>query len=297
VTQKRSFLGPEENATFESLEQILRPLGARVHAKTRLEDALGALNIQLRNLPFQRHVIEYGLRSHLDFFVELDDPRAHIAFEFDGAFHNSDQTTRRNDAWKDDLCRAAGLNVVRIDGTGFQVFEEYNLVGWLADCWVMDEHFNARVANGDLPYDAFFMPAFVLSDPAKPGVKSPMDPFLRRRAQHQAAAELGLCAWPCEEWQPVSQNDGNIVAVAIAYQDETSAALGVSHLKPFSIAGMSAFNICGEIAMWKAVGRLNDMRVNNAAPDPEPVLSRWRETMRRLGSVRRMQPRFLNSTD
>jgi hypothetical protein len=230
-----------------------------VYAKVRLEDAFDALNVHLRRLPFPRHVIEYGLRSHLDFFVELDEPRAQIAFEFDGAFHNSNATVRRNDSWKTDLCAAAGLNVVRIDGSGFQVFEEYNLVGWLADCWVMDEHFKARVETGELPYDAFFMPAFVMSDPTKPGVKSPMDPFLRRRASHQAAAARGECIWPCEEWRPCSEADGNIVAVAIAFQSVHCAALGVSHLKPFAIAGMSAFQICEEIAMWKAVGRLNDM--------------------------------------
>ena len=85
----------------------------------------------------------YAWRSHFDFVVQAplhaEEPLEPLfVVEFDGNDHQRPQH-RRRDLAKNRLCAAAGLPLMRVDGTDLLHREHVQVVQWLAELWAAYE--------------------------------------------------------------------------------------------------------------------------------------------------------------
>jgi hypothetical protein len=104
------------NRKEHEADLLLREVGSengdRLLAKVRLADVVDPGEWMLSRAKLGR----FALMAHLDFvMVNYNTSVPRFAVEIDGARHTRDPTQRQRDLMKDELCREAGLPLLRVN--------------------------------------------------------------------------------------------------------------------------------------------------------------------------------------
>jgi len=134
-----------------------------VYPKVRVADA-----ISLDEVNAVGELRRYGLQAHFDFVVCRDQFDPIYVIEFDGNFHTQ-PIQRARDRKKDELCRRAGLPILRINSRYLtKEFGSLSLLAWIMDVYELQQEFDRQQQRGAIPPDEPFDPFFMMSmEPGK----------------------------------------------------------------------------------------------------------------------------------
>lgn len=150
-----TFLNRSEELVFRELEDIASDNNLRAFPKPRLSDVLQ------KDEYLSEREFEFYTRSHCDFLVTDHSYRPHMIIEYDGPYH-ADAKQQVRDRIKNDLCKRAGLGVLRIhDGHVAEYNGGMTLLRWIMEVSELEKAFNEAQANGQIPYDEGFDPTFL----------------------------------------------------------------------------------------------------------------------------------------
>lgn len=105
-----SLLNRSEEVVLHELQKIVSDNAMRVFTKPRLSDVIQKGGSHLTNREF-----DFYTRSHCDFVVADHDARPVMVVEYDGPLHQLSADQQERDAIKNELCRRAGLGLLRIN--------------------------------------------------------------------------------------------------------------------------------------------------------------------------------------
>lgn len=156
----KKVLNRHEEVVSQRLKSACEEHGAQVYAKVRVADIL-----PIENSGISRNEYSFALRSHFDFVVTDREHKPLFAVEFDGPSHDSaDQATR--DTTKNRLAERFGLPLLRVRSAHIlRRYDGWDLLTWIIDVWFLQQEADRMFADGELPYDFDFDPAFVISSP------------------------------------------------------------------------------------------------------------------------------------
>ena len=148
---------------LHELQKIASENGLRVYTKLRLSDLIQKGGTQLTNREF-----DFYTRSHFDFVVPDDEARPLMAIEYDGPLHQLSAEQIVRDEIKNELCRRAGLGLLRInDNYVTKIYRGMTVLRWIIEVIELEKAFNAAQEEGHIPWDEPFDPTV-------------LDPELRR---------------------------------------------------------------------------------------------------------------------
>jgi very-short-patch-repair endonuclease len=124
--RKQPVLDYKELDVDKILWRQLGKQGYRILSKVKLCDALA--KDQSDHLPQRK--FDYFTRAHLDFLVTLKNIPI-FAVEFDGAHHFADERTMENDVIKNELCKQAGLPLLRITSPEIEEHDHITLLDYM----------------------------------------------------------------------------------------------------------------------------------------------------------------------
>jgi very-short-patch-repair endonuclease len=155
-----TLLNKSESRVDAELAKIADEWGMRVHIKPRLADV-----ITKEKTPLTQRVFDYYTRSHFDFVLTDTEMRPVMAIEYDGPLHQTDPKQAERDAIKNDLCKDAGLGILRInDNHVTKLYRGMTLLRWIIEVRAMEEAFYEAQQVGQIPYDEPFDPGLIASD-------------------------------------------------------------------------------------------------------------------------------------
>ena len=125
-----------EQQVYEQIAQTADCYGASVYRKVRIADV-----VDIDKLP-DRAIGTYALQAHFDFVVADENEQPLFALEFDGPGHSD-----KNDAEKDEICRAVALAIFRVDLQCSRIeTARMKFLSYLVHLWV-SRHQVCRVAG------------------------------------------------------------------------------------------------------------------------------------------------------
>ncbi len=162
-----SLLNRSEEAVRRELEKIASDNGMRVFSKLRLSDVIEKSGSYLTNREFV-----FYTRAHCDFVVADADARPIMIVEYDGPLHQSNAEQQERDEIKNELCRRAGLGLLRInDRYVTKLYRGMTVLRWIIEVTEMEKAFYAAQEDGQIPWDEPFDPTFL--EPAGSGGRFP----------------------------------------------------------------------------------------------------------------------------
>jgi very-short-patch-repair endonuclease len=162
-----SLLNRSEETVLSELVQIASDNGMRVFAKLRLSDVIQKDSTHLTNREF-----DFYTRSHCDFVVADADARPVMIVEYDGPLHRSSAKQQERDEIKNELCRRAGLGMLRInDNYVTKLYRGITVLRWIIEVTELEKAFSAAQEDGYIPWDEPFDPTFL--EPAGSGGRFP----------------------------------------------------------------------------------------------------------------------------
>jgi hypothetical protein len=151
-----------EEVTCFKLRKLTEQNGAHVFAKVRAADVCPISNSGLSDADYS-----FALKAHFDFVVTDRSFTPLFGVEFDGPLHRANPQKQR-DRRKDTICERFGFSLLRINSKYLdRQFRGLDLLTYFVDVWFMSTAFDEAQARGDVPYDADFDPAFIISDPER----------------------------------------------------------------------------------------------------------------------------------
>jgi hypothetical protein len=151
-----SLLNRSEAIVLSELQAIARDNQLKAFAKPRLSDVIEKGSTFLTNREF-----DFYTRSHCDFVVTDENNRPLMAIEYDGPFH-ADAKQKERDEIKNDLCRRAGLGLLRInDKHVTKLYRGMTVLRWIVEVTELQKAFYDAQESGTVPYDEPFDPAFI----------------------------------------------------------------------------------------------------------------------------------------
>ncbi|HYE30790.1 MAG TPA: DUF2726 domain-containing protein [Methylomirabilota bacterium] len=189
----RQLLNSSERATFHVLCGTIAEEEARVFAKPRIADVLQDQSCLTAS------ELSFALKAHFDFVVTDNETRPLFVVEFDGPSHSNPKQMRR-DRIKDALCARFNLALLRINHRYLAPnFRETTLLYYFVQCWFLSKIVEEAQANGALPEDELFDPAWIASDGRS---DKPFPLFLAYGLEEKLAlfnsergASSSLCYW------------------------------------------------------------------------------------------------------
>jgi len=157
MTVVDSLLNRSEESVFNELQNIASDNGFRLFTKPHLSDVIKKGSAYLSSREF-----EFYTRSHCDFV--LTDARAHpiIIVEYDGPLHKSDRKQQERDQIKNELCRRAGIGLLRInDRYVTKLYRGMSVLRWIIEVIELEKAFYEAQEKGYVPLDEPFDPAFL----------------------------------------------------------------------------------------------------------------------------------------
>lgn len=152
-----TLLNRSEQVVFRELEKIADDNGLRAFSKTRLSDVIDKEKTVLTQREF-----DFFTRSHCDFVVTTKKFSPIMIIEYDGPIHD-DPAQKARDAIKNDLCRRAGLGILRIhDRHVTQLYRGMTVLRWIIEVSELEKAFTEAQENGHIPLDEPFDPAFAV---------------------------------------------------------------------------------------------------------------------------------------
>lgn len=162
-----SIVNRSEETVLHELQRITSDNGLKVFTKLRLSDVLQKGGTHLINREF-----DFYTRSHFDFVVANDEFRPLMAIEYDGPLHRLSTEQMERDEIKNDLCRRAGLGLLRInDNYVTKIYRGMTILRWIVEVTELEKAFNAAQEGGHIPWDEPFDPTFL--EPAGSGGRFP----------------------------------------------------------------------------------------------------------------------------
>ncbi|WFU14651.1 DUF2726 domain-containing protein [Bradyrhizobium sp. CB3481] len=163
-----SIVNGSEEAVLHELQKIASDNALRVFTKFRLSDLIQKGGTHLTNREF-----DFYTRSHCDFVVADDETRPLLAVEYDGPLHQSSAEQIERDEIKNELCRRAGLGLLRInDNYVTKIYRGMTVLRWIIEVTKLEKAFNAAQEEGPIAWDESFDPAFL--EPAGSGGAFPI---------------------------------------------------------------------------------------------------------------------------
>lgn len=151
-------LNKSEEVVLRELEAIADDNGLRVFASTRLSDVLEK-DTYLTPRKFSLYV-----QAHFDFVVTDANMRPLMAVEYDGLAHSLAQQQER-DRIKDELCRQAGLGILRIGINHVtRTYRGMTILRWIVEVTEFEKQFYQAQQQGQIHWDEPFDPAMVAYD-------------------------------------------------------------------------------------------------------------------------------------
>lgn len=162
-----SLLNRSEEATRRELEKIASDNGMRVFTKFRLSDVIEKGTTYLTNREF-----DFYTRAHCDFVLADADARPIMIVEYDGPQHQLSVEQRERDEIKNELCRRAGLGLLRInDRYVTKLYRGMTVLRWIIEVTELEKAFYEAQESGQIPWDEPFDPTFL--EPAGAGGRFP----------------------------------------------------------------------------------------------------------------------------
>lgn len=162
-----SLLNRSEEVVLHELQKIVSDNAMRVFTKLRLSDVIQKGDTHLTNREFN-----FYTRSHCDFVVADHDARPVMVVEYDGPLHQLSAEQQERDEIKNELCRRAGLGLLRInDNYVTKIYRGMTVLRWIIEVTELEKAFNAAQENGHVPWDEPFDPTFL--EPAGLGGRFP----------------------------------------------------------------------------------------------------------------------------
>lgn len=162
-----SLLNCSEKTVMRELEKIASDNAMRIFAKPRLSDVIQKDSTHLTNREF-----DFYTRSHCDFVVADPDARPVMVVEYDGPLHRLSAEQKERDVIKNELCRRAGLGLLRInDNYVTKIYRGMTVLRWIIEVTELEKAFNAAQEGGRIPWDEPFDPTFL--EPAGSGGRFP----------------------------------------------------------------------------------------------------------------------------
>jgi hypothetical protein len=151
-------LNRSEEFVLRELETIADDNGLRVFASTRLSGVLQK-DTYLSSREFSLYA-----QAHFDFVVTNADTRPIMAVEYDGPAHSLPQQQER-DRIKDELCRQAGLGMLRIGINHMtRIYRGMTILRWIVEVTEFEKQFYQAQQQGQIPWDEPFDPAMMAHD-------------------------------------------------------------------------------------------------------------------------------------
>ncbi len=152
-----SLLNRSEEAVLRELQDIASGNGMRVFVKPHLSDVIQKGNTHLTNREF-----DFYTRSHCDFVLTDADARPLMIVEYDGPLHQSSAKQQERDAIKNELCRRAGIGLLRInDRYVTKLYRGMSVLRWIVEVTELAKAFYEWQEKGHIPWDEPFDPAFI----------------------------------------------------------------------------------------------------------------------------------------
>ena len=162
-----SLLNRSEETVLRELEKVVSDNGMRVFVKLRLSDVIQKGSTYLTGREF-----DFYTRSHCDFVVADVDARPVMIVEYDGPLHQSSAKQQERDKIKNEICKRAGLGLLRInDRYVTKLYRGMTVLRWIIEVTELEKAFYAAQEDGQIPRDEFFDPAFL--EPAGSGGSFP----------------------------------------------------------------------------------------------------------------------------
>jgi very-short-patch-repair endonuclease len=162
-----SLLNRSEEVVYRELQSIAADNGMKVFAKTRLSDILEKGRAFLTEREF-----DFYTRSHFDFVITDSDSRPAMVVEYDGPLHETSALQQERDRIKDNLCKSAGLGMLRInDRHVTKLYRGMTVLRWIVEVTDLKKAFYEAQERGHIPWDEDFDPAFM--DDPKSGQRFP----------------------------------------------------------------------------------------------------------------------------
>jgi very-short-patch-repair endonuclease len=134
-----SLLNRSEETVLRELEKIASDNAMRIFVKPRLSDVIQKDSTHLTNREF-----DFYTRSHCDFVVADADARRVMIVEYDGPLHQSRAKQQERDEIKNELCRCAGLGLLRInDNYVTKLYRGMTVLRWIVEVAELEKAFYA----------------------------------------------------------------------------------------------------------------------------------------------------------
>lgn len=160
-----SLLNRSEELVFRELQQIASDNSMRVFVKPRLSDVIDKQSSRLTRREF-----DFYTRSHLDFVLSDSDARPFMAVEFDGPNHAHSMEQSERDKIKNELCRQAGLGLLRInDQYVTRLYGGMSVLRWIVEVAELQKAFGEAQDGGQIPLEETFDPASMMTIVGKKG--------------------------------------------------------------------------------------------------------------------------------
>ena len=141
-----------EELTYDKLEKVCKPEGARVFPKVRIADIL-----KIDKSGLDKELYTFALKSHFDFLVTNDDYQPLFSVEYDGPLHQRDVMQRRRDRLKNSICSYFNHPMLRINSRYInRNYRGIDLLTYFVDAWFLRETFFEAQENGLIPDDEIF---------------------------------------------------------------------------------------------------------------------------------------------
>jgi len=239
------------NRREHEADVLLREVGAengdRLLAKVRLADVVDPGDW----MGSRRDLGTYALQSHLD-FVMVDDETSvpRFAVEIDGAQHSRDPRQRQRDLKKDELCRAAGLPLLRVNSEFGRREGRHILLKYICDAFYKSVVFEAAQESGAIPRDEPYWHASFIERDEDTGAIYFGSIDAKARAELLDLWEGGsLPTFYPEAWIGEADEWGDIRAEVYLPVGNRMTLVGSSRVRQFGFFGIAASELAEELAI------------------------------------------------
>jgi very-short-patch-repair endonuclease len=152
-----TLLNRSELVAYREIKKIADDNGLFVFAKTRLSDVIDKGKTILTQREFN-----FFTRSHCDFVITTEKFNPIMIVEYDGPAHD-DPVQMERDSIKNEICRRAGLGMLRIhDRHVTKLYRGMTVLRWIIEVSELEKAFTEAQENGHIPLDEPFDPAFAV---------------------------------------------------------------------------------------------------------------------------------------
>ncbi|MBW8173994.1 DUF2726 domain-containing protein [Ornithinimicrobium sp. Arc0846-15] len=234
----KQILNVQEAAVDHLLGDYARDNGFRLMIKPRLRDVIDVEDMELTSR--ERNFL---FTSHLDFVAADTTNVPVLAIEYDGSQHWNDYKQRDRDTIKDRLCKAAGLDLLRIDNLYTRKAGRWQVLGYILEMHEIGKVFAEAQAQGSIPWDEPFIHTSIIdtTDPQRLTFTG-LDMAAIERLQRLLATHS--INWWGQWWRVL---DGRAETRSLLALPNGQFLSSSCEIRQFAIEGISALQLAEEL--------------------------------------------------